>query len=380
MEGSDSTTVTGSFAGRWFTTFGPMDLQQQGDRIEGVYRYDDVPCAIKGTLTKGRFEFQYQEAAARGEGSFQLVRPGRFEGQWREQGATQWQPWIGERGFEGIWDSSFGLLKLIQDDQRVFGFYEGLGSATVEGRVLNGQMEFVYREPQASGQGRFALADDGVTFDGQWLQDGGTVWQPWKGRRLFPRPGLTWLVVIEAHWQPHLLDKEYSFGNMLKEFFARVPSVQFSHRFFSNEAGLRQWCRDLWYVPNPVVAVIASHGTAAGLSVHGHTINPKALSESLQHADNVKLLHLSACLTMQEGAVVEELRHNVRFPVSGYTTSVDWAASAIAEFTYLDLILGRGLSPADAAAQLPRLLSFAGDTTARDSVYPAAGFRLMMPQ
>ncbi len=381
MAGSSSApVVAGSFAGRWFTTFGPMELQQQDDRVQGGYRFNGIPCTIQGRLEQGRFVFQYQEPGVRGEGWFALVRPGRFEGLWRPDGEERWQPWIGERDFEGIWDSTFGLLKLIQDGERVFGFYEGLGSSTIEGRAVDGKMEFLYREPQAAGQGRFALAGDGMTFEGQWMQDGANAWQPWKGRRLVQAPGQIWLVVIEAHWQTHLLDKEYSFGNMLREFFARVPGVQFSHRFFSNEAGLRQWCRDLMYVPNPVVVVIASHGTAAGLAVHGQTINPQALSESLRHADNVKLLHFSACLTMQEGPLVQELRGKVRFPVSGYTTSVDWAASAIAEFTFLDMVLARGLSPADAAAQLPRLLSFAGDQGFSGSAYPAAGFRMMMPE
>ena len=43
---------------------------------------------------------------------------------------------------------------------------------------------------------------------------------------------------------------------------------------------------------------------------------------------------------------VPELR-----PVSGYTTSVDWSGSAILEFTYLDLILGKGLAPTEAATR-----------------------------
>jgi len=69
----------------------------------------------------------------------------------------------------------------------------------------------------------------------------------------------------------------------------------------------------------------------------------------------------------------------VSFPVSGYNTTVDWAASALIEFHYLDMILGRGLSPEEAAQRLPQLVSYAGDAAPPGSPYRAAGFRLFMP-
>src|SRR5688572_22632020 len=96
-----------SFAGRWFTTFGPMDLTQQGDRVQGSYVFNGQECIIEGRVADGRLQFQYREPVARGEGWFALLRPGRFEGQWRQDGQERWSPWIGERGFEGIWDTSF---------------------------------------------------------------------------------------------------------------------------------------------------------------------------------------------------------------------------------------------------------------------------------
>jgi hypothetical protein len=38
------------------------------------------------------------------------------------------------------------------------------------------------------------------------------------------------------------------------------------------------------------------------------------------------------------------------------------------------------MAPADAAQQLTRLLTFAGDKGFSGSVYPAAGFRLITPE
>jgi hypothetical protein len=370
------------FAGRWYTMFGPLDLEQQGANVQGVYRAGPHEGRLTGQIDDHRLHFRYQEAEHAGEGWFDLIRPGRIEGQWRQEGQVQWLPWTGERGYEGIWETSFGLLRLVHDGERVFGFYEGLGPSTIDGRAEGAELTLRYQEPRAAGEAHFTLADDGAAFTGEWRPDGTSMWQPWMGRRVWPAPGRIWLVVIEAHWQRHMMDKEYSFGSMLKEFFARVPGVQFCHRFFSNEAGLRRWCRDLMYMPEPTIVSIATHGTPQGLAVHGETVSPTALSETLRYADNIKLLHFSACLMMQEGPgmeIVRELRKHARFPISGYTTSVDWAASAIAEFTYFDLILARGMSPVDAAAELSRLLTFAGDEGVAGSRYPAAGFRMLEP-
>jgi hypothetical protein len=128
--------------------------------------------------------------------------------------------------------------------------------------------------------------------------------------------------------------------------------------------------------------VFASHGTAEGLTVHGKPFNTWALVESLRYADNVILLHFSSCLMMQDGRAGElarKLRETVRFPISGYDRSVDWAASALIEFHYLDMVLGRGLLPSDAADRVLRLISYAGDKDVPGSPYPAAGFRILMP-
>jgi hypothetical protein len=62
-------------------------------------------------------------------------------------------------------------------------------------------------------------------------------------------------------------------------------------------------------------------------------------SRAFRYAANLKLLHFSSCL-------VGLGRERAPFPVSGYATSVDWGASALLEFTYLDLILNRGMDPA----------------------------------
>src|SRR5437870_12378112 len=91
-----------NYAGRWITTFGPMELTQQADRVEGVYNYRGIRCTLSGRLQNGRLVFTYQEPTVSGEGWFEQTRSGRFAGQWRPQGeTTHWFPWDGWRQFDG---------------------------------------------------------------------------------------------------------------------------------------------------------------------------------------------------------------------------------------------------------------------------------------
>ena len=122
-----------NFSGHWFTTFGPMELTQSGMQIRGFYLMHHSSCPIEGSMRDGKFHFTYQEPAAEGEGWFELVRYGKFAGQWRAKGAANWSSWSGQREFEGIWETSFGLLRLVQEPEQRFGFYESLVLCTLAG-------------------------------------------------------------------------------------------------------------------------------------------------------------------------------------------------------------------------------------------------------
>ena len=375
-----------NYAGKWTATFGPMELTQSGSAVRGHYLMGPgVQCTIQGAVRGNRLEFTYQEPAAHGEGWFELSADGSsFSGQWHPEGVPHWGAWTGSRvGFGGLWGSSFGLLRLFDEGDLVRGFYEMAGTATVEGRLSGDRLTFTYREPRAGGEGWFKLSPDGLSFDGQWRQEGGGPWQPWEGRKMLPQAGLSWLVVLETPWQRYLMDKEYAFGHMLREFFTRVPQVQVRHRFFNNEAGLRRCCQELMFLPEPVVLVVAAHALPEGISVDGKVVNMDVLTEGLRHAGDLKLMHFSACLVMKNPAVVGRLQafsRQSRAAVSGYATTVDWAASAIIEFTYLEMILSRGLTPAAAAEQVRKLLPFAGDDKIEGSPFPPAGFRVVLPE
>src|SRR5688572_18257800 len=187
------------FSGRWFTTYGTMELSQDGARVTGSYDYQGQRSSIEGEIRDGRFHFTYREPAVTGEGWFELASHGKFTGQWRPQDGASWASWTGRRGFEGIWESSYGLLRLVQEKERVFGFYEGSGPCTLEGTLDGQRLTFRYREQRVEGEGHFQLAQDGTGFEGEWRPDGKQEWSAWQGWRLSPASGRLWLVVIEAH-------------------------------------------------------------------------------------------------------------------------------------------------------------------------------------
>lgn len=371
------------FTGRWHATFGPMDLRQVGNRVEGAYFPRGVPCPIRGEVVGRRLQFRYQEPGAEGEGWFELDPSDRsFHGEWRADGDTVWRPWTGVRlGFDGVWMTDFGRMRLIEDDRGVHGIYELHGGSTITGRRSGNTLTFTYQEPDVRGEGHFELAEDGLTFSGEWRPAGSSLSGPWRGQFLGPT-GLTWLVVLEVPWHGIADERDYSFGEMLREFFARFPHVRTRVRFFNNESALQRLCRELWYVPDPVMLVVATHSKEQGILLEGKTILPAVFEEGLKYVPDLRLLHFSACLLMKEAALVDGWRRvaaRLRTHVSGYATSVNWAASAIIEFTYLELMFAQGLSPARAAEEVVRLLAFAGPGPVPGGALPAADFRLVGP-
>jgi hypothetical protein len=374
-----------SFAGRWMTSFGPMTLRQDGSQVRGSYGRSGTENTIEGTVEGGRLAFRYKEAQEHGTGWFRLRRPGSFGGEYLAEGNPRTLPWQGWRDFDGLWDTSIGRLRLVQEDGQVTGTSEWDTTARIEGIVEQSprlpfqeqrvRLPFQLQAAKVKGRGVFELDATGYMLSGEWAEEGQPA-HPLAGQRAMPQPGLTWLVVLEAHWQRSLDDNEFAFGHMLRELFARLPRALVRHRFYHDEASLLHWCRQLLYLPEPSVLVITGHGETTGLTVGGKIIALSGIIDSLRLADGLKLLHFSSCLVGQDAG--QALRE-APFPVSGYTTSVDWAQSALTEFIYLDMILEKGLSPGRAAEELLRLVRFAGTEDLPGSPYRPAGFCFVGP-
>ncbi len=360
------------YTGNWFSSFGSMTLVQDGDLVTGTYGHAEPLCTLRGKLQGTRCVFDYTEPSERGSGWFDLVRDGRFVGEYLASGALHARPWHGNRGFDGLWLTSIGMLRMVQSGQRVVGHLDS--GASFDGRIDNGRLTFRDLVPGPKGEGWLTLGTGEMALVGEWRgqDEAGAI--ALEGHRALPQPRATWLIVLEAHWQRSLAEREFAFGDMLDEIFARLPHVNVRHRYFSDEASLLHWCAALQFLPEPVVLVITSHGEPEGLFVNGRIIDSRKVIETLQLADSLRLLHFSSCLVAKNGGANLA---NPLFPVSGYTVSVDWMASALTEFTYLDMILGKGLAPEAAAEQVYRLIGFAGDDVPADCPYPAAGFQLI---
>lgn len=373
----------GGFDGEWETSFGPLTLDVSGAHASGSYISNGARGTVIGTVTGRRFAFQYAEPAEHGEGWFELAADGAsFTGAYRE-GSGPWHDWTGKRAvaqrpttFGGLWDTTFGRLRLVDDAGKVKGIYAFTEGSSVDGTVTGNKLSFKYTEPAAHGEGWFELAPDGQSFVGKWRADGNGAWQDWSGKRVVPQPGQKWLIVFEAYWERDLSEPPYAFGEMLEAFFRRTPALQVRRRAFSGPDDLRRWGRELAFLAEPAVVVISTHADENGLTVRGTSIGAKEITAAFEMAPTVELVHFAACAVMKGKlgqTIFDALGH--RFPISGYTTNVDWAQSAILEFAYYDLILSRGLLPEAAYADVLQMLPAAGDKTTAG--WSPAGLRLL---
>lgn len=377
-----------SFAGEWQTTFGHLTLKREGNALSGNYgRKGEALYTITGTQSGRKFTFTYDEGSVKGEGSFELDAEGlKFEGKWRPFGGSAWGDWSGTRQdsqaprFSGVWTTDYGLMRLVQKGEKVEGCYAYGGRSDIEGTVTDGVLKLAYREANgANGKAEFKLSEDGTSFQGTWAVHGSPMKQKWAGTRLKPQAGREWLVVFEARWEGSLQEQEFSYGEMLRHFFARVPSVAVRHRTFTGPAEFARWAADLPYFVEPVILYISSHGEKDGIKIGDVTLDGKLIGEQLRFAPMVKLVHLGACLAMA-GDVPQEIRKAAgpnAPPISGYSKVADWAGSAVIDFSYLDLILSRKHSPAEAVKAIRENILFSRESGAAGNVIAPAGLKIL---
>ncbi|MBI5247284.1 MAG: hypothetical protein HY923_08885 [Elusimicrobia bacterium] len=377
--------VERGFNGDWTTTYGPMTLSETSGTVTGTYINEGNVCSILGTVKDGTLEFTYREPDATGTGHFKLSSGGLgFAGEWRAPDSKGFVPWLGTRqwkpqqgdGFIGLWDTTFGPLRLTRKNGRYAGMY-AYADGTLDGVEKDGKLIFRYKDVR-EGEGEFTLARNGRAFIGRWRADGSTEWKDWNGFRSDPSPGRKWLIVLESRWESSLDADEYTYGEMLKSFFTRTPSVQVRQRFYTDRASLVKYVREASFLSEPVVLYFSGHGTSEGLETTDGPADAKTIAAALGTGEQISLVHFGSCDIMK-GKVPFELQRLLpgsRFPVSGFAQPVDWAASAINDFMYLDLILSRDLPPAKAAAELVRLMPFAAKKSS-ETAYDGVSFTFL---
>jgi len=382
------------FEGEWSTTFGSMRLSRFGERVGGYYGDLGRGAWIEGRVVEGRFDFRYREPQEHGEGWFELSDDGAsFSGRWKADGSEDWADWGGERSealelaadCSGVWTTSYGTLRLEQNGAQVRGTYSRPMGSQLAGELRADVLRGVYNETDGT-RGRFVFefSSDREQFRGVWRPDAEAPLElehedahVWTGKRAHPTPGRKWLIVLEAHWETSLAERPYSYGAILEKFFERVPQVEVRHRYFHDAADFARQCAELRELLEPVTLYVSSHGSRDGIGAGAEVLDAQSVGRALFGAHNLQLVHFGGCelLAGDFAAQVREAAGGA-FPISGFEVSVDWAASAIVDLTYMHLVLERGMTPADAAAAVRSMLSFARSAEGQDDPLPATHFSL----
>lgn len=183
----------GRFAGDWKTTFGPVVIQQAGDKATGTVGVDRFP--LSGKVKGQELTLVYDEGQAHIEATFTLDPAGNgnaFHGTFQVQGGRRgvWNGWRFDPAlaqgapadFSGYWLTDLGLMELTQDGTKVRGRYAFRGTSSLEGDVKGRHLEFRIKAFR-NGPGWFDLDAKGNTLAGAGGTDGMPAWYGWKGRK-----------------------------------------------------------------------------------------------------------------------------------------------------------------------------------------------------
>ena len=135
-----------SVAGRWLSSYGLLDLSQQGDRVTGTYSCCDG--TLDGEIEGSRLSFRWRDAIyGEGWGVFTVTDRGdRLIGRWgRDAGAEPLGEWHALRVPAG--DASYWR---VEGRQREAGTFRGLATLATAGTRISGGLVGGYTRDQAS--------------------------------------------------------------------------------------------------------------------------------------------------------------------------------------------------------------------------------------
>lgn len=197
-----ASSKTGYAIGTYDTTYGMMELFQNGSMISGTYTGHTGTGTVEGLLEGNTVRGTWKDESAAGRITF-VFTPGMqtFSGYWSYGGVEPRQglgsgeggAWEGTRTgtpakqsqaiaqpvqssqtprLLGSYDTTYGKMELSQSGNRISGTYTGhTGSGTVEGVLDGSTLRGTWKDESGNGRIAFVFAPDMNTFSGYWSYD-----------------------------------------------------------------------------------------------------------------------------------------------------------------------------------------------------------------
>jgi len=166
---------------------------KKGDELRGVWIAVDVGDAAPANTKINEATIISEKDDE--EGAFSLTKPtkGWPVGDYKAEiyhndklvAAPEFAITPAGSSFAGTWDTNLGPLKLRQDGTNVVGEYSGESVGTIEGKIVNGSLEYTWKQANGQeGSGVFSLEDGGNSIGGTWSTKGSTEGGQWTGKRV----------------------------------------------------------------------------------------------------------------------------------------------------------------------------------------------------
>ena len=195
-----------SIVGRWYSFFGFMDLEQDGETFSGTYSCCDG--VIKGTVNGTDVGFTWKDPIyGEGWGSFQLRKGNSMlVGVWgKEEDFASRGTWNGSRIEEPVIKGTISKFT-VTTEHPAFGAFEGSAVIGIDGDTVVGKLEGFFKTPAK--EGLFYRDEVFFPLEGK-LQEGRLVLE-WEDPRNDELGGLEldWgEAVLTGEWEAHRTDR-----------------------------------------------------------------------------------------------------------------------------------------------------------------------------
>lgn len=156
--------------GTWFTTRGVLELEGKGDELTG--RYGDG-ATLRARRSGKELAVDAKEGQVALQAKLVLDKGGfRFAGEWSTaNGKGTWRGWrhdpAAEKGkapaVAGFWRTSWGMLELEQQGNKLKGGFGAQGWSTVRGELKGRTIQLDYESPFGTGTWLLDVEADGKT-------------------------------------------------------------------------------------------------------------------------------------------------------------------------------------------------------------------------